>query len=95
MISFGYTLRSAPIPHFIPAGAVPPSACPGNVANPQAAPGHLCVYEQHDNNAQGQLIGNPVNNTGGQTSRFGAFVIAQSVADGTWTTSGTWAVRSP
>jgi hypothetical protein len=44
-ISFIYELPSKPLVHFIPDGGAAPAACPGSAANPEAAPGHLCVYE--------------------------------------------------
>ena len=94
-ISFGWRLSSAPTEHFIPAGTPPPAGCPGTATNPQAVSGHLCVDEVTDINAAGQLIANPVNNVGNQASRYGAFVLAQSAADGVFATGGTWAVRSP
>jgi hypothetical protein len=94
-ISFGWTLASAPTPHFVAAGTPPPPECPGNAANPHAAVGHLCVFEVTDLNAQAQTVGNPVTNTAPGASRYGAFVVAQSVAVGTWATGGTWAVTAP
>ena len=48
-----------------------------------------------DTNAQGQQIGNPVTNLGGQATRFGAFVLVTSTADGAFASGGTWAVTSP
>jgi hypothetical protein len=87
-ISFGWTLRSAPTAHFVAAGATPPAQCPGSPSNPQAAPGHLCVYELNAANAQSRAVTSPL-------SRFGFGLTASSVADGTWVSLGTWAVRSP
>jgi hypothetical protein len=94
-ISFGWTLRSAPTPSFRPVGSLPTTVCPGTAANPQAAPGHLCVYESTGSNVQTQSIVNPVTNSAPGASRFGFNVIAQSAANGVWVTVGTWAVRAP
>ena len=94
-ISFGYRLASAPAPHFRVAGSAPTATCPGTAASPQAARGHLCVYEAVDTNAQGQQIANPVTNLAGQATRFGAFVLVTSTADGAFASGGTWAVTSP
>jgi hypothetical protein len=93
-ISFGYRLSSAPTVHFIPVGTPPPAACPGTAADPQAARGHLCVYEVVAVNVQSQSINNNVNNNPG-ASRYGASVLAQSAGSGGFTSSGTWAVKSP
>jgi hypothetical protein len=87
-ISFGWTLKSAPTAHFVLAGAAPPAQCPGTPSSPQAAPGHLCVYELNASNAQTRNIASP-------SSRFGFGLTASSVADGAWVSLGTWAVRSP
>jgi hypothetical protein len=87
-ISFGFALASTPTPHFIPQGAVPPPQCPGTASNPQAARGHLCVYELNDANAGGQAFSNP-------QSRFGFGLNAGAAVSGPWVTVGTWAVRSP
>ncbi len=86
-ISFGYTLATAPTGHFIQSGATPPPQCPGNVSNPQAARGHLCVYELSGTNAQSEAIASPI-------TRYGVGLSATSAADGQWVTVGTWAVRS-
>src|SRR3954471_370008 len=52
-ISFSFPLASAPTAHVIPDGGTPPNECPGNDGNPQAAPGHLCVYEASNLNTNG------------------------------------------
>src|ERR1700730_383780 len=44
-ISFGVTLPAAPSPHYVSFGEVPPPQCPGTAAEPNAAPGNLCIYE--------------------------------------------------
>lgn len=44
-LSFGVTLAAAPAAHYIRVGAPPPAECPGTVAAPRAAAGHLCVFE--------------------------------------------------
>ena len=44
-ISFGIELTAAPTGHVILDGDTPPAECPGTFDDPQAAPGHLCVYE--------------------------------------------------
>ena len=93
-ISFGYTLASAPTPHFIVAGMPTPSQCPGTASAPQAAVGHLCVYEASRGNILNVSIANPISNTAGAT-RYGAELIAESNLDGFFTTQGSWAVTAP
>ncbi len=44
-VDFGYTLTAAPTVHYIEAAGSAVEECPGNAANPQADPGHLCIYE--------------------------------------------------
>jgi len=86
-ISFGFTLASAPTPHFIPLGGPADPNCPGSFASPQAAPGHLCVYENvATSNASGSII---------VVSKYGAIVRALSQAAGLFGTTGTWAVSAP
>jgi hypothetical protein len=87
-ISFGYALASTPTRHFISQGAPAPAQCPGSVSNPQAARGHLCVYELTDTNAASQAVTSPL-------SRFGFGLTASSAGAAPWITHGTWAVRSP
>jgi hypothetical protein len=70
-INFRTPLASKPTPHFIAAGNTPPVACPGSMTNPLAKAGHLCVYEQTGANRTLNIM-NPLNNTIGESSRFGA-----------------------
>jgi hypothetical protein len=98
-ISFGFTLDSAPTPHTIPARQGPSKECPGSVSSPEAAPGHLCIYEQASTNKStgGSLYPralNPVTNLSG-ASRFGANLYITSAAAGYFYSIGTWAVTSP
>ena len=44
-VDFGYTLTGAPAVHYIEVAGSSVDACPGSPANPQADPGHLCIYE--------------------------------------------------
>ena len=94
-ISFGWRLSAVPIHHLIPVGTPPPAECRGTAANPQAAPGHLCVYGVTNLNLASQVIVNPVTGTGDQASRYGFSVVAFSAEDGMLEAGGTWAVRSP
>jgi hypothetical protein len=97
-LSFVYTLASAPTPHFITAGSVPPAGCPGTADNPQAASGQLCIYEK--------TISGPVGargvcglDIGGSScpgsNRWGAGVYEISTGTGRFQSYGTWAVTAP
>ena len=90
-IQFGYRLAAPPTIHYIKDGTPPPTECPGNVGSPEAAAGHLCVYES-------PTIGNVSSNrnalsqTGAEGSRVGASVYTTPAGAGNYYTFGTWAV---
>lgn len=87
-ISFAFALPSAPVGHAVPkAGPNPdPASCPGTDTEPQAAPGHLCVYESAQNGVQGPLLL-------GNVGRFG-FTTSVYTPSGGYSV-GTWAVTAP
>jgi hypothetical protein len=86
-ISFGFPLPSNPKAHFIAEGGPADPNCPGSGAAPQAAPGHLCVYEDvATGTASTQIIA---------TSKYGALVAAGASGAGLFGSSGTWAVTGP
>jgi hypothetical protein len=86
-ISYVFTLASAPIAHVhVPIGTNPPQ-CTGTVALPQAAPGHLCVYESQHLNATPLSIFN--------NGRTGSNLALSASADGPYFSVGTWAVTAP
>lgn len=92
-ISFGAQLASPPARTIVmnPPG---PAQCPGTVADPQAAPGNLCIYVGDRVNAQ--LIDTIVDGNGvGQTSRQGAGIVVVSSAAATFGARGSWAVTAP
>ncbi len=88
-ISFGYRLPSPPSTHYIKDGEPVPEGCSGTVADPEAAPGHLCVFESTAVNVtadRGIIF----------PSRQGSGLEMQSAAAGSTTYAyGTWAVRAP
>ena len=95
-ISFTYTLSADPIPHFIATGTTAPAECPGSLADPEAMPGHLCLYEAFHSASVGtsQAIVSPVTNASGQASRFGFGFSIQTNATGNFASNGTWAVTA-
>ncbi len=76
-ISFPLPLTSAPVAHFRAAASPATAECPGSPADPRAAPGHLCVYEQNFANRSITLV-DPTTNLADEASRFGVVVIAFS-----------------
>jgi hypothetical protein len=95
-VSFGYTLASAPTTHFIAAGTAAPPECPGTAANPQAAAGHLCVYEAGNTNVGTRLVYDPVGYVAPAANKhgFGIYMYGTTAA-GFYTSHGSWAVTTP
>jgi hypothetical protein len=92
-ISFGFRFASAPLPHFIEDGATPPPECPGTSREPEALPGHLCVYESFASRAGTRGVNGP---DGDETAyRFGARLFAYGSEPGLFISQGTWAATSP
>jgi hypothetical protein len=99
-ISFGLTLPvapSAPAANFLAEGAAPTASCPGTAANPEAAPGHLCVYERSSSNVSTRCIvpSGEVYECTGVASRSGAGLYIQATAALRMISMGTWAVTIP
>jgi hypothetical protein len=46
--SFAFSLPSVPIVNIRPFGAAASAECPGSAQDPQAAPGHLCLYQSNN-----------------------------------------------
>ena len=95
-ISFGFSLPTNPVAHYIPAGTAPPSQCPGTVNIPQAQPGHLCVYESVSSNVSAVCaVFNPVDNgcPGSAVRGFGVQIFSELA--GEFWAQGSWAVTAP
>ena len=90
--SFVFTMTAAPTPHFITGAAT--AECPGSPANPQAAAGHLCVYETTRSNANVPEILSGETGTSGANEE-GFYLRMTSVAAGDALLYGTWAATSP
>ena len=92
-LNWGFELPSGPTEHFLPFGAPPTSDCPGTSTDPQAAEGHLCVYEHSAQFADSQYVFS--GGTGaGKADAFGASVIASNMGTGEFHSFGTWAVTA-
>jgi hypothetical protein len=96
-ISFGFALPSAPVVHVIHIGAAVPAGCSGSASAPGASPGHLCIFEGTNTNADVNLFAcNPV--TGlcdNSATPYGTGVSAEADGYGAWSDAGTWAVTAP
>lgn len=90
-ISYGYQVTPAPVAHYIPAAGPVPAGCSGSWQNPNAKPGHLCVFEAFRDNATINGVFGP---SGASTqSTVGAVVAAKPIANGYMAVAGSWAVR--
>jgi hypothetical protein len=100
-ITFPFPLAAAPSvggvgsPDFIAHGSASTANCPGTVANPQAAAGHLCVYELYSSAVLSRCVAKVTDTyVCDAASRWGAVVNIQSTAAGRVTSVGTWAVTA-
>lgn len=93
-ISYGVTLTSAPIDHFIPFGSPVPAGCSGSLTAPNADPGHLCVFEQSSGGLETRYLCNLAGLCNGGVAPYGASVFAADAPGGAdrWM-RGTWALR--
>lgn len=90
-ISYGLALPSDPTLNYVTGG--PSAACPGDVNNPQAAPGNLCAYQRAELNTTSVILDFPADEG---SARFGAIVQGNVTVNGNQTiVKGTWAVTAP
>jgi hypothetical protein len=95
-ISYGVLgLTASPTQHYVPAGAATPAGCTGDVDNPGADPGNLCVFEKITTNitAGTQTVFNMAGNPGADP--WGAGIAANATAAGDSRFRGSWAVTAP
>ena len=97
-ISFGHTLPAAPTAvnaNFIQGSAFTAS-CPGSLPVPQAAPGHLCVYERASSNVDARcIVPSAQSYTCNAATQVGAAVYVDSLNAGRAYSVGSWAVTLP
>jgi hypothetical protein len=94
VISYQFPLPSTPIDHYLPPGATPTAECTGSFGNPQAAPGHLCVYS----NKRGGVLTTYSGDGMGfdELDRYGFAVnIQSSGSPNNFYDVGSWAVTAP
>lgn len=91
-ISWGFEMPTTPTVHWLTVGSAATADCPGTPANPQAAEGHLCVYEDAALNAAHHEILSGGTNTVDTADTFGAVLhVEWSIADA-FRSTGTWAI---
>ena len=90
-ISYPLSLASAPIVLIIPSGGSTPVGCKGDVSNPGAASGYLCIFEGYTEGGA-TLTGHfgPVDGIEGGT-KLGITIYATGGGSSTNDVSGTWA----
>jgi len=94
-VSFGFVLAAFPTVHYIDVGMPAPAECPGTVTNPQAQPGHLCLFASQIGNVSAVCVLNPVNDNCGEAAVRGFGVAVSSATAGDFWLQGSWAVTAP
>jgi hypothetical protein len=94
-ISFPFPFAAAPTPHIIGPFGAPTVECPGSFADPQAAPGQLCLYESQRVNV---TPGSECVYTGfsgcNVATKNGGILFVPSAAAGEFYIEGTWAATA-
>jgi Collagen triple helix repeat (20 copies) len=105
-VSFGIPLSEPPVPHYIRVGEATPEGCTGNVEEPGAEAGQLCVFAKEEFNTETALGPNSlpivcsfakvglclVEGAGADTTGFGITTLAKE--GGLMAVLGTWAVTA-
>ena len=91
-ISFGGSLAQVPTAHYIAFNETAPTECPGTVEQPEAAEGHLCVYEDGRTNVSSAAV---TTTAGESPAKYGASISATGTSTGLVMVRGTWAVTAP
>lgn len=97
-ISFPRQLASAPnaaAANVIAAGGAPTATCPGSVDDPQAAPGHVCVYERHRGNVFNVLMWSSGTGLYNLATTTGFSISVWAAAAGNVFAWGRWAATVP
>jgi hypothetical protein len=89
-ISYQFQLASAANENVIAVNGASTANCPGTVSDPQAASGHVCVYEAR-NDSNSDLSATNQSGYGG----FGTVLFAAIPDDTDYELDGTWAVTAP
>ena len=94
--SFGFRIPAPALGHWIAAGQPSTPECPGTIAEPDAAAGHLCVYERFASNVGGRFFLDPRNFTVRSTSFEDGFglVISNTTSGTSYVSTGSWALTT-
>jgi hypothetical protein len=88
--SFAFSLPSVPIVHVRSFGASASAECPGTAGDPQAAPGHLCLYQSNNSAATACVFAtDDPSSSCTSATKFGF------AASASGDMSGQWAVTAP
>lgn len=93
-ISFGASFPSAPTAHYIRVGDPIPAGCSGTASAPNAAAGHLCIFETEAAGAvgtRGVCVASA--NACGSVGPYGGGLYAKSTGAGVIEIMGSWAAR--
>jgi hypothetical protein len=107
-VSFGIPLKEAPLPVYIRAKEETPAGCTGNVEDPGAGKGHLCVFAREENNILKEIAGltfpkivsldQPLSSSiafeKSGADRFGFGILTLAEEEGFSVAVGTWAVTA-
>jgi hypothetical protein len=108
-VSFAIPLHESPVPHFIRAGEEDPEGCTGEVKEPGAKKGNLCVFAAVESNSAKEFAQRPLPRVcnplsmgffGGEcateagASRYGFGVVAVAEQVGVLFDYGSWAVTA-
>jgi hypothetical protein len=87
-VAYPIPLSFAPTINIVPFAGPPTANCPGNVSDPAALPGHLCIYMQ-DEGVPLDIERQPA------SGRFGFLVYPEVNEGANYQVYGTWAVTAP
>jgi hypothetical protein len=94
-LSFPMRLPGVPTVQFLAEGAPATVSCPGSAMDPQAVPGHLCVYANVFQNSSSLAVCNQECVPSPSADREGALLYLHAAAAGRAFASGAWAVTAP
>jgi hypothetical protein len=89
-LSFPFALPAEPTLHLIALGESSTTECPGTADDPQAMPGHVCVYETRNDSATTLGLNNDISD-----GRFGTLLFADLNDNTDFQFDGTWAATAP
>ena len=89
-LPFPFPLPAEPTLHVIDVGGQSSAECPGSASDPQAMPGHVCVYQSRNDSGTALGAANDV-----ADGRFGTLLFADMNDNTDFQFDGTWAATAP